>query len=190
VRDYETSSLIITWIMRPFFALIILFAWPLAEIAGFVVVGRALGLWWTLALVVMTGLLGAFLLRQQGLYLLKKLSEESQQGHIPAGSVVNGAMIVVAGILLLLPGFLTDIVGIALFIPFVRQALWSAIGKRFVVVGRQGKGGFKQPAGASARDTSPQSATSVGKVVDLDEDDFHRDSDTKSSSPWAKDGDQ
>ena len=78
--------------MRPFIALSVLLAWPLAEIAGFVVVGRALGLWWTLGLVIMTGLLGAFLMRQQGLHLLKKLSEQSQQGQIPASSVIDGAI--------------------------------------------------------------------------------------------------
>lgn len=167
--------------MRPFFALSVLLAWPLAEIAGFVVVGRALGLWWTLGLVIMTGLLGVFLMRQQGLHLLKKLSRESQQGQVPASSVIDGAMIVVAGILLLLPGFVTDIVGIALFIPFVRRFLWSMIGKRVVVVGTRGRGGFSRPSGGP-RETS----NTAGKVVDLDEEDFHRNSDPNPSSPWSK----
>ena len=167
--------------MRPFFALSLLLAWPLAEIAGFVVVGRTLGLWWTLALVIGTGLLGAFLLRQQGLHLLKKLSQESQQGQIPAGSVVDGAMIVVAGILLLLPGFITDIVGIALFIPFVRKFLWSMIGRRIVVVGSRGRRGFRQPNAGSRESSNP-----VGKVVDLEDEEFHRNADSNPSSPWSK----
>lgn len=168
--------------MRPFIALSVLLAWPLAEIAGFVVVGRALGLWWTLGLVIGTGLLGAFLMRQQGLHLLKKLSEQSQQGQIPASSVIDGAMIVVAGILLLLPGFVTDIIGIALFIPFVRRLLWSAIGKRVVVVGPRGsRGGFSHTAGGAR-----ENPNTAGKVVDLDEDDFHRNSDPNPSSPWSK----
>jgi UPF0716 protein FxsA len=178
--------------MRPIFALLLLLAWPLAEIAGFVVVGRALGLWPTLALVILTGLLGAFLLRQQGLHLLRKLSQESQQGHIPARSVVDGAMIVVAGILLLLPGFLTDIVGIALFIPFVRQALWSLIGKRVVIVRSSrtpGGGGFSRPSGPSSQNASPAPSAN-GKVVDLEEDEFRRDGDPNPSSPWAKDRDR
>lgn len=170
--------------MRPFIALSVLLAWPLAEIAGFVVVGRALGLWWTLGLVIITGLLGAFLMRQQGLHLLKKLSEQSQQGQIPASSVIDGAMIVVAGILLLLPGFVTDIVGIALFIPFVRRLLWSAIGKRVVVVGPRGRGGFSRPSEGSREGTN--TANTTGKVVDLDEEDFHRNSDPNPASPWSK----
>lgn len=167
--------------MRPIIALSVLLAWPLAEIAGFVVVGRALGLWWTLGLVIITGLLGAFMMRQQGLHLLRKLSEESQQGQIPASSVIDGAMIVVAGILLLLPGFVTDIIGIALFIPFVRRLLWSVIGRRVVVVGPRGKTGFNRSAGGS-RETS----NTAGKVVDLDEEEFHRNSDPNPSSPWSK----
>ncbi len=167
--------------MRPIIAFSLLLAWPLAEIAGFVVVGRALGLWWTLGLVIITGLLGAFLMRQQGLHLLKKLSQESQQGQIPASSVVDGAMIVVAGILLLLPGFFTDIVGIALFIPFVRRLLWSAIGKRVVVVGPRGRGGFSRPTGEPRE--APDTA---GKVVDLDEEEFHRNSGPNPSSPWSR----
>jgi UPF0716 protein FxsA len=179
--------------MRPHYALLLVLAWPLAEIAGFVVVGRAIGLWWTLGLVIGTGLLGAFLLRQQGLHLLRKLSQESQQGHIPASSVINGAMIVVAGILLLLPGFFTDIVGIALFIPFVRQFLWSLVGQRVVVVNRQGRAGggagFRNGPSHTTNNSSPDRPTSVGKVVDLDEDEFRRNGNHNPSSPWAKDDD-
>lgn len=167
--------------MRPFFAFSLLLAWPLAEIAGFVVVGRALGLWSTLALVIGTGLLGAFLMRQQGLHLLKKLSQESKQGQIPAGSVVDGAMIVVAGILLLLPGFITDIVGIALFIPFVRRFLWLLIGRRVVVVGSRGRSGYTRPT-----DPPRESPNASNKVVDLDEEEFHRNSGPNTSSPWSK----
>jgi UPF0716 protein FxsA len=180
--------------MRPHYALLLVLAWPLAEIAGFVVVGRAIGLWWTLALVIGTGLLGAFLLRQQGLHLLRKLSQESQQGHLPASAVVNGAMIVVAGILLLLPGFLTDIVGLALFIPFVRQFLWSLVGRRVIVVNRPGgaggRAGFRSGPAHPTNNPPPDRSTSPGKVVDLDEDEFRRDGNPNPSSPWAKDKDQ
>src|SRR5687768_10111400 len=113
-----------------FFLLPILLLWPLAEIAGFVLVGRALGLWVTLGLVVGTAILGAFLLRSQGMQILKQISAESREGRMPGRTLVDGAMIVVAGILLLLPGFLTDIIGLALFIPLVRSFLWSLIGRR------------------------------------------------------------
>lgn len=171
--------------MRPILPLLILLAWPLAEIAGFVVVGSALGLWWTLALVIFTGLLGAFLLRQQGLHLLRKLSQQSQGGQIPPSSLVDGAMIVVAGILLLLPGFITDLVGLALFIPFVRQFLWSLIGKRVVIVGSRRGNGYK-PSSANREDPSKGTSGHQDKVVDLDEGEFSRTSGDRPSSPWSK----
>jgi len=166
-----------------FFLLPILLLWPLAEIAGFVLVGRALGLWVTLGLVVGTAILGAFLLRSQGMQILRQISAESREGRMPGRTLVDGAMIVVAGILLLLPGFLTDIIGLALFIPFVRSFLWSLIGRRIVVVrtsrstGHHYDGGRTGPAGQKP-----------GPVVDLDEEDFHRDGNSSgsgSSSPWA-----
>jgi UPF0716 protein FxsA len=169
--------------MRPIFLLVLL--WPLAEIAGFVVVGSALGLWWTLALVIFSGLLGAFLLRQQGLHLLRTLSQQSQGGQIPPRSLVDGAMIVVAGILLLLPGFITDLIGLALFVPFVRQFLWSMIGKRVVIVGSRRGGNDRQPSGKGAGPSKDPSGT-ANKVVDLDEGEFRRTSGDKPSSPWAK----
>jgi UPF0716 protein FxsA len=179
--------------MSRIFPLFILLLWPLAEIAGFVVVGRALGLWWTLGLVILTGLMGAYLLRRQGLHLLQTLSKESQQGQIPASSVVNGAMIVVAGIFLLLPGFITDILGLALFIPVVRQLLWSRVGKRFVTVRTSARGGFGRgpgPGPGPSRDGPSSPAGTPGKVLDLDEDEFRRDGEPNASSPWAKDEDR
>jgi UPF0716 protein FxsA len=164
-----------------FFLLPILLLWPLAEIAGFVLVGRALGLWATLGLVVGTAILGAILLRSQGMQILKQISAESRDGRMPGRTLVDGAMIVVAGILLLLPGFLTDLIGLALFIPFVRSFLWSLVGKRIVVIRTRTtshyEGSRTGPAGQKP-----------GPVVDLDEEDFHRDDNSANSgstSPWA-----
>src|SRR3546814_8061193 len=119
----------------------LLLALPLAEIAGFVIVGRMVGVWATLALVMLTSLLGMLILRRQGLQMLRGLSSEGQQGRLPGESVINGAMIVVAGPLLLLPGFVTDIIGLALFLPPVRHLLWRTIGKRIVVVNSSSHGG-------------------------------------------------
>lgn len=168
--------------MRFFFLPLILIGWPLAEIAGFVMVGRALGLWATLGLVIGTAVLGVFLLRSQGMHLLKKLSEESREGKVPGRSLIDGAMIVVAGILLLLPGFLTDIIGIALFIPFVRTFIWGLIGKRVVVMQSPNGTGFRYSSGYAKPEAGPR-----GPVVDLDDDDFHRGPSTQNpSSPWIQ----
>ncbi|AYD03115.1 FxsA family protein [Neorhizobium sp. NCHU2750] len=171
--------------MRPIFALVILLAWPLAEIAGFVLVGSVIGVGWTLALVILTSLLGAFLMRSQGLHLLRTLSQQSQQGQVPPSSLIDGAMIVVAGILLLLPGFLTDLIGLALFVPFVRRFLWTIIGRRIVIIGSASRTGRRR---GPDNGSEPPKGSSGGadKVVDLDEGEFHRTSNGKPSSPWSK----
>ncbi|MFB9953345.1 FxsA family protein [Rhizobium puerariae] len=162
------------------FSLVPLFlvAWPLAEIAGFVLVGRAIGLWATLGLVIGTAILGAVLLRTQGMHMLRQVSTEGREGRMPGRALIDGAMIVVAGILLLLPGFLTDIVGLALFIPFVRNLIWSLVGRRIVVVGSSNSTRYRYESGKP----SPNDRKS-GPVVDLDEEDFHRN--PNPSSPWA-----
>jgi UPF0716 protein FxsA len=169
----------------------LLLAWPLAEIAAFILVGKALGLWFTLSLVILTGIMGALLLRQQGIQILRKLSEEGRRGEIPAGSVVEGAMVVVAAILLLLPGFLTDVIGLALFVPAVRRLVWSAIGKKVVVASSSRRAGFRRAA-PSASDASMRPPGATAKVLDLDEDEFHRDGSSgpssRNSSPWSKPG--
>jgi UPF0716 protein FxsA len=157
---------------------VLILTWPLAEIAGFVVVGRALGLWATLALVIGSALMGGLLLRLQGTHLLRQLSEAGRRGQVPGRALVDGAMMVVAAILLLLPGFISDIIGLLLFIPPVRQAIWSLVGRRFVVV-QTGP----DPAASSGRPIpgAPPSP-STGPVIDLDQDDYRR----NSSSPWTR----
>ncbi len=158
---------------------ILIFLMPLAEIAGFVVVGKAVGLWATLALVILSAMLGAALLRIQGTGILRRISEETQNGGIPSRDLVHGAMIVVAAFLLLLPGFITDILGLLLFIPAVRDLAWKYLSKRIVVLGSSsafsgsGRGGPKPQSG-------PRGS---GPVVDLDEGDFQRQ--PNRNSPWS-----
>lgn len=164
--------------MRLFIVPLILIGLPLAEIAGFVLVGRAIGLWATLGLVILTAVAGALLLRSQGLHILRQLSAESREGRLPGETLVDAAMIVVAGILLLLPGFITDIIGLALFIPFVRRLVWSAIGRHVVILGPSGGGGYRQTREPSGKGGGP------GQVVDLDEGDYTRE--PNPSSPWSR----
>ena len=149
---------------------------PLAEIAGFVVVGQMVGVWGTLGLVLLSGVLGMLLLRLQGLQMLRRLSEEGREGRVPGDTIVQGAMIVVAAVLLIIPGFVTDLIGLALFVPFVRRALWSAIGRRVVVVRSATHG--RGPAGGAGTGPGPK-----GPVVDLEDDDFRRE--PNPSSPWS-----
>ncbi|CAN7351920.1 membrane protein FxsA [Rhizobium sp. LjRoot30] len=148
---------------------------PFAEIAGFILVGQAIGVLATLGLVIATSMLGIFLLRQQGLGILRKISTESRGGGVPSRELVHAAMIVIAGFLLLLPGFITDIIGLLFFIPPVRDLAWKLFSPRIVVMGSKN---FY----TSGHSAGPRPARG-GPVVDLDGDDFHRDPDP--NSPWS-----
>ena len=97
---------------------------PIVEIALFIQVGGWLGLWPTLAIVVLTAILGTFLVRAQGLMAISKIRSNLQEFQDPTESLAHGAMILASGLLLLTPGFFTDAVGFALLVPPIRLALF------------------------------------------------------------------
>ena len=101
---------------------------PILEIALFIQVGGAIGLWPTLAIVILTALAGTVLMRLQGLHALSRLKQSLATGGDPVGPIAHGALILVAGVLLLTPGFFTDAVGLSLLVPPVRETLirWGA----------------------------------------------------------------
>ncbi|PCJ83737.1 MAG: membrane protein FxsA [Hyphomicrobiales bacterium] len=160
----------------PFMLLIV----PLLEIAAFVIIGGELGVALTLALVVVTAVIGSFLLRWQGLSLITRIRAEMSAERMPAKELVRGVMIVIAGILLLTPGFVTDTVGFLLFVPPIQNAVWSAVKARVQIAGFGPNQGQRQQSYANynTQGTGPAQGDSV---VDLDPDEFTR-SDT--SSPW------
>lgn len=110
------------------FALFI--AVPLIEIALFIQVGGWIGLWPTLALVVITAAAGTYLVRQQGLRAVEDLRRAFSELGDPARPLAHGAMILFAGALLLTPGFFTDAVGVLLLIPPVRERVLRWIARR------------------------------------------------------------
>jgi UPF0716 protein FxsA len=95
---------------------------PLIEIALFIQIGSAIGLGWTLLIVVLTAVAGTVLVRQQGRDVLTRLQSSFEQLRDPTEPLAHGAMILFSGALLLTPGFFTDAVGFALLIPAVREA--------------------------------------------------------------------
>ncbi len=96
---------------------------PLIEIALFIQIGGWLTLWPTLAIVVLTAILGTWLVRVQGLRTLARLQAALDRFENPTAPLAHGAMILFAGALLLTPGFLTDAIGLALLMPPVRVLL-------------------------------------------------------------------
>jgi UPF0716 protein FxsA len=168
--------------MRLFLFPLLLLGLPLAEIAGFVMVGRWLGLWPTLGLVILSGLLGATLLRVQGLGVLRQIQMEGREGRVPGEAIIHGAMIVFASILLVLPGFFTDILGLLLFIPPVRTLLWGLIGQRVVVKTRYSASTRGNPF-RDPRQNSEGNPRQGAPTLDLDSDDYQRK--PNPSSPWS-----
>ncbi|SFZ85057.1 UPF0716 protein FxsA [Devosia enhydra] len=107
---------------------------PLVEIALFILVGQAIGLVPTLLLVVAAAIGGAIVLRLQGLSVLSRMRMTMSQGELPARAIADTMLIGIAGVLLFLPGFFTDILALLLLIPAVRTALYRFMGARMKVV--------------------------------------------------------
>ena len=103
---------------------------PILELLLFIYVEGRIGLGRLLVGIVITAVLGAFLVRRQGFAVWLRLREDLMAGLMPGRQLVHGALVLVGGALLLTPGFLTDAVGFALMIPIVREGLCRA-GARF-----------------------------------------------------------
>lgn len=104
---------------------------PMIEIAVLIQVGGWLGLWPTLGLIVLTAIIGTWMLRRQGFAVLARAQKQLDEGALPLGEVFEGFCLVIAGALLLTPGFVTDLVGGSLLVPPVRAWLYKTLGGRF-----------------------------------------------------------
>jgi len=104
---------------------------PAVELALLIEIGRRIGTPQTLALIVATGLLGATLARRQGLGVLARIQTELGEGRIPAASLVDGVVILLASALLVTPGVLTDAFGFLCLVPSFRALLRRAARRRF-----------------------------------------------------------
>ncbi|MFB6169225.1 MAG: FxsA family protein [Haloferacaceae archaeon] len=160
--------------MRLRWALAGLLLIPLADSAFLIVVADWLGWPATVALVVLTGLLGTLLVRAEGRNALRGASEKLRRGEPPADELLDGALLVAAGAFLLTPGLVTDAIGFVLALPPTRAPVRLAL-KRYVVVPYlDGKvEGFV--AGSAWTGGFPD----AGETVDLDPEDY-RDTDEES----------
>lgn len=104
---------------------------PAVELALLIEVGERIGTLNTLALIVVTGVLGASLANRQGLRTLRSIQDDMAQGAIPANAMIDGVIILIAGALLITPGILTDFVGFLCLIPAARNALKKHLQRRF-----------------------------------------------------------
>jgi len=106
---------------------------PLIEIALFIQIGGAIGLWPTLAIVIATAILGATMVRTQGHLAMEDLRRSLSDLTDPAEPLAHGAMILFSGALLLTPGFFTDVVGFALLVPGIRSAVFRWAKRRIAI---------------------------------------------------------
>jgi UPF0716 protein FxsA len=125
---------------------------PLAELAVMIWVGQWLGVWETIAVLLMVSFLGAWIVKQQGAGAWRRIREELAIGRVPTAALVDGALILSAGVLFLVPGFITDAVAALLLLPPTRSMARHWAAKRVRVVAA----------------TSPRGADGRGDVLDVE----------------------
>ncbi len=142
-------------------------ALPIIEIALFIKVGQSIGLWPTLALVIGAGIAGSLLLRLQGIQILSQMRSNVSAGRLPARDLADAMMIGLAAVLLVLPGFLSDIVALALLLPPVRGLIYDSLAKRVTVVNASSYTSYTRPG------VPPEDRRVDGPaVIDLDDEHY------------------
>jgi UPF0716 protein FxsA len=136
---------------------------PIAELAVIIQVGQAIGVWWTIAILVADSILGSLLMRAQGRTAWRRFNDAVQAGRVPAREVLDGALVVFGGLLLLTPGFLTDVLGLVLLIPPTRALVRAVLVRRLEhrMVASATRPRPRPGAGAGAHDVE-------GTAVDAD----------------------
>jgi len=104
---------------------------PIIELFVLIELGKMIGTWNTIFIVVVTGVMGAMLAKSQGLSVLRKIQVDIANGLMPADPLFDGALVLVGGVLLITPGILTDLLGFILLIPLTRAGVKKVLKKWF-----------------------------------------------------------
>jgi UPF0716 protein FxsA len=119
------------WVLPMLLPLVLLFiVVPIAELAVIIQVGQAIGVWWTIAILIADSILGSVLLRVQGRSAWRRFNVAVQNARVPAREVLDGALVITGGVLLLTPGFITDILGLLLLISPTRAVVRAVLVRR------------------------------------------------------------
>ena len=129
---------------------IVFLAVPLIEIALFVVIGQTIGLVPTLLGVLITAVAGSLLIRWQGMAALRDMQAAMRRGELPARQMGDTMLIGLGGLLLLLPGYFSDLIGIFLLLPWTRELIYRFLARHFRVV--EAKPGSYRPTDPSLID--------------------------------------
>lgn len=106
---------------------------PLVELYVLIQVGSAIGALNTIALLIVMGVAGGWLMKREGLGVVRRVQSQLRAGRVPAAEVVDGFLILLGGALMLTPGFLSDILGLSLLVPPVRALVRAGLGRRLRV---------------------------------------------------------
>ena len=139
--------------------LLIFIVVPIAELAVIIQVGQQIGVWLTIAILIADSILGALLMRSQGRASWRRFNEALQAGRPPAREVLDGALVIFGGALLLTPGFITDILGLFLLLPPTRAVVRGILTRRLA---------HRMVASATRARTRPGDFDVEGTAVDID----------------------
>ncbi|MEK9672092.1 MAG: FxsA family protein [Rhodospirillaceae bacterium] len=154
----------------PFIILSLFITVPVIEIALFIEVGGRIGVGATLAIVILTAVIGTALLRRQGLDTIRRIQDIIARDQLPVAELFEGACLLFAGALLLTPGFMTDALGSLLFVPQFRASTARAIDAYFLRHGRVHVSGMAAggPAGGTGSRRHPGGSGVIdGEFVDI-----------------------
>jgi UPF0716 protein FxsA len=116
---------------------VLFFGVPLVEIVVLIQVGQAIGPWWTILLLLADSIFGAWLIKREGRRAMRAFNDALASGRMPARELADGILILVGGTLMLAPGFVTDVFGMLMILPFTRplarRALTKVVAARMVV---------------------------------------------------------
>ncbi len=143
--------------------LFLFIAVPTVEFLILIHIGGMLGAFGTFTIIILTGIIGAHLAKRQGLKTVRDIRTALSRGHLPAAELVDGVIILIAGAVLLTPGFLTDILGFLLLLPGFRRIVVGLMRRRFS--NSFGRARHRQRPAFSVRNTDYEAAASI---IDVD----------------------
>ncbi|WP_309894689.1 FxsA family protein [Archangium sp.] len=154
---------------------------PFIELYLLLAIGREVGFWPTVGTVLLTGLIGAYLAKKEGLRVLRRWQESLAQGRMPEEGLLGGVLVLVGGVLLVSPGVITDVLGLVLLFPPTRRVVAAVVRRRLekrvaagtLRVTTMNMGGMGGPFGArpqddGARPSRPRIERRPGDEVDAE----------------------